>query len=528
MGQVFEARHLFLDRAVAIKILSGGVGRSPASAERFIREARTLSRIQHPNVVRIFDSGRTAGGLFYIAMELLHGTDLRQHCASFEGPLPWAHACDVLVQLLAGVAAVHAEGVLHRDLKPANTFLARDADGITVKLIDFGVAKPAMLGDHPGLTRDGALIGTPDYIAPELLRGAGPATPQSDLYALGVIAYQMLTGHLPFSGDSMLERMNAAVGQQPAPLHDTVPELPAAIAAVIGDLLAKDPNDRPTSAEAARAQLRAAMSLDDGITPHSGELDDAGAPTLDLRHTPLPTEDIVDGPSRAGPWKGVVVSLLAVAAFVGVVDRLASAGPEPTTLHARVAAAQLVPLQVMAPTDTAPTDTAPADTAPTATVATATARTATARTATAPTASTPPDPRAAATATAPAATAATATASTATTRADTAHKDTAHKDTASPVDKRPRPSVAPTRKPPSTTTPNDATLLRRLRKRIARRCKDTPPTNVSFLIGSNGKALGVTARPAGAGAACARTQVTTTSFRPRTATTPIRLEVPTP
>lgn len=527
MGQVYEARHLFLDRAVAVKVLSVNVGRTPAAAERFLREARTLSKIQHPNVVRIFDSGRTREGLFYTVMELLEGADLKQHCASFDGPLPWAHACDILAQLLEGIAAVHAKGVLHRDLKPANTFLAHEPGGVVVKLIDFGVAKPLTLEDQASLTRDGSLIGTPDYLAPELLRGSAVATVQSDLYALGIIAYQMLTGRVPFQGDSMLDRMNAAVSQAPAPLERVVPDLPAEVDDLVMQLLSKRPEDRPANAAQAARRLREVVASDDSLTPTATVLDDdptGAAPTLDLRERPVlpaaddshPSIELIDDadvefvPSHR-PWLVALLSVAAVVGFVLLIDALTSTD------------------SVSTPPAVSPTVTAAAAPLP------ATSQSVPARTpsAAAESPSTPDAPRQAAFVSAPAQTAPVVEPTPDTPRPSVAPKPPepprkkagARKASAKPATKPPaKPTAKPSAPPKGPAT--DAVLLRRLAKKIRKQCKPAAAQSVSFIVANTGKPLGVTVRPKDASAGCAKRIAAGTTFRTRTSTTPIRLEVP--
>src|SRR2546421_820445 len=198
MGTVYRATHLLIDRPVAIKVLSQRFLGDETAQHRFHREARAAGRMQHPNAVTVTDFGATTDGYLYIVMELLEGHTLRELLAR-EGPFDSARAVSIMLQTSAAVGAAHDLGLIHRDLKPANIFIEQRANTpATVKVLDFGVAKFVVEehedDDYQTLTQVGAIIGTPRYMSPEQCSGPGVLTPASDVYSLGIISYEMLTG----------------------------------------------------------------------------------------------------------------------------------------------------------------------------------------------------------------------------------------------------------------------------------------------------------------------------------------------
>jgi serine/threonine protein kinase len=218
MGEVYLAEHLRLGRKEALKVLRADLARDQRFVLRFRREARATHRVQHANIVGVHDFGRLGDGRFYLAMEYVVGRRLDEVLKA-ESPFPVPRALDLLVQLTGAVAHAHRHGVIHRDLKPANLLLTRDARGAeVVKVLDFGIAKLMFPepGDATQLTLDGEVFGTPKYMAPELFVAGQTIDHQADIYALGCIAYEILTGQPPFTG-RRLEIMDAHLGKAPEP-----------------------------------------------------------------------------------------------------------------------------------------------------------------------------------------------------------------------------------------------------------------------------------------------------------------------
>jgi len=251
MGTVYRALHLLIDRPVAVKVLNQRFVEDEAAQARFRREAKATGRLQHANAVTVTDFGHTSDGYVYIVMELLEGQTLRDVLAR-EAPLETARAVSMMLQASAAVAAAHEAGIIHRDLKPANIFIVQRADvPSVVKVLDFGIAKLASEsfdeGDKETLTAVGAMIGTPRYMSPEQCNGA-ELTPAADVYSLGVILYEMLTGTVPFSGATPLAIAIKHSAELPRDPRDITAAIPAELARLVLHALEKRPEDRPQNA----------------------------------------------------------------------------------------------------------------------------------------------------------------------------------------------------------------------------------------------------------------------------------------
>lgn len=290
MGTVYRATHLLIDRPVAIKVLSQRFVGDRTAQQRFRREARAAGRMHHPNAVSVTDFGATTDGYLYIVMELLEGRTLRDLLAR-EAPLDVARVVSIMLQTCAAVSAAHDVGLIHRDLKPANIFIEqRTNTPAIVKVLDFGVAKFAVEeqadDDYQTLTQVGAIIGTPRYMSPEQCSGSGGVTTASDVYSLGIILYEMLSGVVPFNAETPLAIALRHVSEPPRPLREIVPGVPEKLEAITHKALAKHPSERFADAnELRQAILTVAQELglehaaSAGAMPAIEALRDAGQPS---------------------------------------------------------------------------------------------------------------------------------------------------------------------------------------------------------------------------------------------------------
>lgn len=238
MGVVLAARHLELDQRVAIKFLN----REHATlATRFFAEARAASRIKSEHVVRVFDVGRLATGEPYLVMEHLDGEDLAKRL-EVKGPMPLVYAADAVLDVCQALAEAHAAGIIHRDLKPANIFISRDPGGDEiVKLLDFGVAKVPEAGT---VTKSANVLGSPAYMSPEQLLAARDVDARADIWSLGIILYELLTGELPFEGNSLVHLAMVLREAETPSVHAKRPDLPIQIDDVVRGCLAKERDGR--------------------------------------------------------------------------------------------------------------------------------------------------------------------------------------------------------------------------------------------------------------------------------------------
>lgn len=249
MGTVYEAEDLRLGRRVAVKVLLEGLANDASCRERFRREAEAAARTTHPNLVALYDLALDATPA-YLVMELLEGVTLEATLAR-EGRLPWRVAARIGMEVSAALACLHGAGIVHRDIKPSNVLI--DTSG-RAKLIDLGVAQLRTGSSYERLTQSGAIVGTPGYMAPEQLSG-GTVTDRTDLWALGVLLYYVLSGQRPFAAADLSRLLFLIAHESPTPLHAVAPETPEPLAALVMSLLSKDPAQRPVSAAATRQTL---------------------------------------------------------------------------------------------------------------------------------------------------------------------------------------------------------------------------------------------------------------------------------
>ncbi len=280
MATVYRARHALVDRPVAVKILAPSKARNPSLRERFRREAKNAASLAHPNIIEIYDYGEASDGTVFMVMELLHGAPLANHIAP--GPMDAGRVVSLGLQMARGLARAHDFEVIHRDLKPENIFVVEAGNGRElVKLLDFGIARSM---HDSRLTGAGEIFGTPQYMAPERITtiDAGPA---ADLYALGVIFFEMLTGRLPFEAEEITGFFIKHMQQPPPRPSQLVPRCPPALEGLILQLLAKSPEDRPVDAHQVVKALQSlrpsgGTRMPDSPAPSASPSRPIAAPTL--------------------------------------------------------------------------------------------------------------------------------------------------------------------------------------------------------------------------------------------------------
>jgi serine/threonine-protein kinase len=323
MSSVYLARHVLIDRLIAIKVLRDELVRDPLHKERFLREARAVNRINHPGIVEISDYGETQIGLgkdrrerrtiVYLVMEYVPGESLQRILQRER--LSVGRAISIVAQVASALARAHQTGVLHRDVKPDNVLLVPRRDGGDLaKLTDFGVAR---LGAASRVGSADQVFGTPGYLAPEYLLGGTGIDGRADLYSLGVLAYETLTSALPFDGDSPEALLARPLTDEPTPLLDRRPDVPPAIAEAIMRCLQRRPEDRPRDAFAFLDELASA-----GAT--LGLSSDSIAPSAERSSRPEPPREAGHGP-RHTPYFGsafgeIVPSATAPAASAVAID----------------------------------------------------------------------------------------------------------------------------------------------------------------------------------------------------------------
>jgi serine/threonine-protein kinase len=346
MGLVYDGIQPLIGKRVAVKVLRPELAAAEEQVARLLAEARAVNAIRHRGIVDIFGFGQVPDGRQYIIMEYLEGIALDAHLAE-RGRLSVTEALDILDEVLSALGAAHGAGVVHRDLKPSNIFLVQQPDGSRyVKLLDFGLAKMGLPTGRTAQTRTDMVVGTPEYMAPEQARGQ-PVGPMTDLYALGVVAFEMVTGRLPFTGTSPVDLLMKHVDARPPRPSEFVPELSPALDAFILQMLTKDPEARPGSAESLRRQLqRLRETLTQAVAPPAPPKPTAPEPIVQAHPEPPrppaqpvsppkvasePSTDVV-GPGARWPLRRLLPVALggtALVAVVGVVLALREPPPAP-------------------------------------------------------------------------------------------------------------------------------------------------------------------------------------------------------
>jgi serine/threonine-protein kinase len=314
MGSVFEARHEYLGTVVALKFLHSELASKQGLVARFLREARLSATIKSDHIARVTDVDQASDGAAYLVMELLEGESLRA-LLEREGRLQPSVALDYTLQMLDGLEAAHAIGVVHRDLKPENVFVVKTAKGPLIKLLDFGIAKLRASKElQGGLTRPGVMMGTPEYMAPEQAYAADSVDVRADVYSVGAILYEMLAGQRPAQGEDPLEIAAFIMAQKVPRLSQVDRTIPERLSDVVARAMAPMPADRFTTA----AELRAALTPLSGSVPPQGRAIPATLP-------PETNEPRRDG-SRTGTVK-VQPSAATFAAMEGG-PRIARSAPQ--------------------------------------------------------------------------------------------------------------------------------------------------------------------------------------------------------
>ena len=315
MATVYKALHMGFDEVCALKVIHPELAGDPSFVKRFGQEAAITRKLQHPNAVRVEDIDQADDGRPFMVMEFIAGESLKDVIAR-QAPLPVPRVCRIAKQVAGALEAAHQLGMIHRDIKPANILLTRPADGgereEVAKVLDFGIAKireiHAASGGGATLTRTGTSIGTPAYMSPEQAIGASGANldGRSDLYSLGVVMYEMLTGELPIKAESEVQMLIAQVNTAPQPIRARRPELPEGIGAVVMRCLEKDPARRPASAAALIALIDAAET---GVP--AGAAPDERPTVATVRPVPPPAPSTVPARgTRRWIWVVLVVALV--------------------------------------------------------------------------------------------------------------------------------------------------------------------------------------------------------------------------
>ncbi|HEY6460534.1 MAG TPA: serine/threonine-protein kinase [Polyangiaceae bacterium] len=384
MGAVFGGEHLRLHRKVAIKVLHAAMARDAEVVRRFEREAQAAGKIGNDHILEVLDIGELPDGERFIVMEFLEGEPLNTRLERLQRMTP-QQTYPVVRQLLEGLAAAHAAGIVHRDLKPANVFIQREKAGRPdyVKIIDFGISKFQNVGGDEAKTRTGMIIGTPLYMSPEQARGLSEADARADLYAVGVILYESVTGRVPFTGASPTDLLFQIALSTPPPIASIVGDVDPAFCSIVERAMARDPNARFQSGAEFIAALDAWANAGQGVAAPGPRTMPVGLPygmappVSSLASTPGPgpgtpwasSQSLPQPPAPArNPGAIVAVLALAVVAVLGL-GGLALAIKARSNASAASAAASASAVAT-APAPTASVAPAPVPSAPPAEVVT--------------------------------------------------------------------------------------------------------------------------------------------------------------
>ncbi|MFO0571609.1 MAG: protein kinase [Polyangiaceae bacterium] len=359
MGSVWRARHLELESDVAVKFMSPELVGDPSGEKRFRREALLAARLRSPHIVQVFDYG-TVEGQPYLVMELLQGEDLASRIAS-SGPLPPARVVEIIEAVARALRTAHEAGLLHRDLKPANVFLERAGDDEVVKVLDFGIAKQIGVDHKSAGTTGAGVVGSPAYMSPEQVWGEDLG-PESDLWALGVLTYELLTGDSPFYHEVLAQTFDRIVKAKPPSVRTKIPNLPESLDSFFARALARSATDRFRSArelaEALREALAAAPMANGAVTA----LRSSALPNLETAETvaaPIQAEARPERPKRA-----ILAGLGGVAALLAAGIWLTQSQPSTPPFASASVQAERAPTPLPVPGPAATESTAPSPESP--------------------------------------------------------------------------------------------------------------------------------------------------------------------
>jgi serine/threonine-protein kinase len=325
MGVVYQAQHLLLAQRVALKMMLPDSARSADAVGRFLNEARAVARLENEHVARVMDVGTLPDGTPYLVMELLEGADLATLVRE-GGAMPVERVVDYLLEAMEAVAEAHAAGIIHRDLKPSNLFLAQRKGGSAIKVLDFGISKTTTAEPRTDaiVTATNAVLGSPAYMSPEQLRNARTIDVRADLWSLGVIGYQLLTGVLPFNGSNIVELFAAIQEREPRSIRELAPDVPPAVDAALLRCLERDAAARfasvldlgralvPFGSLAARASLAriAQFAKVPASVPPQARITIDGANAEELPHATFPAWLAEAAPMAPSPaaTSGIVVA----------------------------------------------------------------------------------------------------------------------------------------------------------------------------------------------------------------------------